>query len=88
MALGELYVKIKNIPRYTRGEWIEKWKSEEETREVFTCILHGITDINRKYPEDHLDIKAVNIEYNEKRWVIDGKEYNENGTVYVASSAS
>jgi hypothetical protein len=86
MALGEVYAKIKNIPPYPRREWIEKWKSEEETREVFTCILHGITDINTNYPvNDYLDIKAVKIEYIEKIWVIDGKEYNENGTVYVAS---
>ena len=61
--------------------------SEQKIKDVFADILIGIITIDTITDDDDLNIKVVKIKYSdkEKRYDIDGKEYNKDGTAYVPS---
>jgi hypothetical protein len=78
-----LYETFTNI-KIDYDTWNAILNSEQKSKDMFADILIGITTIDT-ITDDDLDIKVVKIKYSdkEKRYNIDGKEYNKDGTVYI-----
>jgi hypothetical protein len=81
----KLYETFTNI-KIDYDTWNAILNSEQKSKDMFVDILIGITTIDT-ITDDDLDIKVVKIKYSdkEKRYNIDGKEYNKDGTVYIPS---
>jgi hypothetical protein len=81
-----LYETFTNI-KIDYDTWNAILNSEQKSKDMFADILIGITTIDTITDNDDLEIKVVKIKYSdkEKRYNIDGKEYNKDGTVYIPS---
>jgi hypothetical protein len=82
----KLYETFTNI-KIDYDTWNAILNSEQKSKDMFADILIGITTIDTITDNDDLNIKVVQIKYSdkEKRYNIDGKEYNKDCTVYVPS---